>query len=60
MDKSTLASQITSNFKPQYLDLLAKGKKNEATALKARLLNAYEALGYDRSKKQKDIDKWTK
>ncbi|MBR4334042.1 MAG: hypothetical protein IKP72_15310 [Clostridia bacterium] len=60
VDKSTLTRQITSNFKPQYLDLLAKGKKNEATALKARLLNAYEALGYDRGKKQKDIDKWTK
>lgn len=58
--KDTLASQITSNFKQKYLDLIVKGKLNEATALKARLLNAYEALGYDRNKKQKDIDKWTK
>jgi hypothetical protein len=30
----------------------------ERARLKGYLLNAYVLLGYDRSKKSKDIDKW--
>ncbi|MBR3105873.1 MAG: hypothetical protein IKH30_01665 [Clostridia bacterium] len=60
VEKSTLASQITSQFKPQYLAMLQAGKKSEASALKNHLLRAYEVLGYDRAKKSKDIDDWIK
>ena len=34
--------------------------KTERASLKGYLLNAYAALGYDRSKKSKDIDAWVK
>jgi hypothetical protein len=30
----------------------------EMRLMQARLLTAYEALGYDRAQKQKDIQKW--
>ena len=54
VDKSTLASQITSHFKPKY-----KAMSNyERASIKGYLLNAYALLGYDRTKKSKDIDKW--
>ena len=59
-DKETLSKQITSQFKARYVELIKAGKKTEAAELKARLLRAYEVLGYDRTKKAKDIDKWTK
>jgi len=52
--KGTLASQITSYFKPLYLEMTGY----ERAAIKGYLLNAYVALGYDRSKKSKDIDRW--
>jgi Zn-dependent M32 family carboxypeptidase len=57
--KSTLASQITSQYKKQYIALM---KTNPAAAenMKAMLLTAYAALGYDRTQKAKDIDKWLK
>lgn len=55
----TMASQITSQYKAQYVELY-RTNKTKAAELKARLLTAYAALGYDRSKKQKDIDKWLK
>ena len=58
VDKSTLASQITSAYKAQYVALMKAGKKTEAANLQARILTAYEALGYDRQKKLKDIQKW--
>ena len=59
VSKSTLSSQITSQYKQQYIDLM---KTNPAAAanLKAMLLTAYAALGYDRTKKAKDIDAWLK
>ena len=50
----TLASQITSYYKPLYI----KMSNTERARLKGYLLNAYELLGYDRNKKSKDIDKW--
>lgn len=52
----TLASEITSHFKPIYL----AASKAERARLKGYLLNAYVALGYDRAKKSKDIDEWEK
>ena len=54
VDNKTLASQITSHFKPIYREM----SNYERANLKGYLLNAYSILGYDRSKKSKDIDKW--
>jgi len=54
VEKSTLASHITSTYKPQYV----AASKSERARMKGYLLNAYEQLGYDRDKKSKDIDKW--
>lgn len=56
---STLAKQITGKYKQQYIQLYAKDK-TRAAALKARLLTAYAALGYNREQKNKDIEKWLK
>ncbi len=53
---STLASRITSNYKATYIN----ASESERKILKEKLLKAYEALGYDREKKSKDIDKWLK
>lgn len=58
--KETMASQITSNFKPKYTALVNAGRKAEADKMMERLLRAYEVLGYERSKKRKDIEKWLK
>ena len=52
--------QITDHFKPIYVELWNKGKKTEAANLKAAILTAYEAAGYARDMKNKDIDKWVK
>jgi hypothetical protein len=52
--KETLASQITSHYKPLY----KKMSNSERASIKGYLLNAYALLGYDRAKKSKDIDKW--
>lgn len=57
--KSTLSGRITDNYKEQYIEAY-KRSRTEAAALKARLLNAYVLLGYDRDKKSKDIDAWLK
>ena len=54
VENKTLASQITSYFKPLYREMTG----TERAALKGYLLNAYVLLGYDRYKKSKDIDKW--
>jgi hypothetical protein len=54
--EKTLASQITSYFKPIYKEM----SKAERAKLKGYLLNAYELLGKKRSDKSKDIDKWLK
>lgn len=56
VSKSTLASKITSQYKPQLIALKQSGKGY--ADLQARILTAYEALGYDRNKKLKDIQKW--
>ena len=56
VSKTTLASQITTQYKQQLIDLKASGKGY--ADLQARLLTAYEALGYDRAQKHKDIQKW--
>lgn len=58
-DKSELSSKITSQYKDQYIALY-RTNRVAATNLKARLLTAYAALGYDRVKKSKDIDAWLK
>jgi hypothetical protein len=50
----TLATQITSYYKPMYQEM----SNSERARLKGYLLNAYERLGYNRAKKSKDIDKW--
>ena len=54
VSEKTLASQITSHFKPLYIEM----SKSERAKIKGYLLNAYAQLGYDRTKKSKDIDKW--
>ena len=58
VSKETLAGQITSAFKAEYVDLYNAGKRSDASVLQSRLLTAYVALGYDRDKKLKDIQKW--
>lgn len=57
VSKQTLAGNITEYYKPMLIDLY-KTNKSAAANLQARLLNAYELLGYDRAKKLKDIQKW--
>lgn len=52
----TLAALITKYYKPKYRAMT----KGERAAIKGYLLNAYVYLGYDRSKKSKDIDAWLK
>ena len=52
----TLAAHITKYYKPKYRAMT----KGERAAIKGYLLNAYVYLGYDRSKKSKDIDAWLK
>lgn len=54
VEAKTLAAQITSHFKPIYINMTTA----EKAKLKGYLLNAYALLGYDRSKKSKDIDNW--
>ena len=54
---STLSKKITEYFKPLYIQLY-KTDKVAAANLKARILTGYEALGYDRDKKLKDMEKW--
>ena len=54
VSKETLASQITSYYKPMY----KKMSKAQRASLKGYLLNAYQLLGYKRADKSKDIDNW--
>ena len=54
VEAKTMASEITSHFKPLYKEM----SNAERAGIKGYLLNAYALLGYDRSKKSKDIDKW--
>lgn len=50
----TLASQITSHFKPLYLNMTTREKAN----LKGYLLNAYVLCGSTRDDAMKRINKW--
>lgn len=54
VEAEKLASEISSHFKPLYKEM----SNADRAGIKGYLLNAYELLGYDRSKKSKDIDKW--
>lgn len=56
VDTNTLASRITTYFKPIYIS----STRAERARLKGYLLNAYAALGYARTQKSKDIDAWLK
>ena len=56
VSKESLASQITSYYKPLY----KKMSKAQRASLKGYLLNAYQLLGYKRADKSKDIDNWLK
>lgn len=56
--KGTLSSCITTHYKQQYIDLYTSGKRSEASVLQSRILTAYVALGYDRNRKLKDVQKW--
>ena len=52
VEAKTLASQITSYFKPLYKEM----SNTERAAIKGYLLNAYQLLGYNRYDKSRDID----
>ena len=56
VEAKTLASQITSYFKPLYKQM----SNSERAKLKGYLLNAYVQLGYNRAEKNKDINAWLK
>ena len=58
--KDTMSKQITEYYKPKYTALVKAGRTAEADQMMQRLLRAYEVLGYERSKKRKDIEKWLK
>jgi hypothetical protein len=57
--RDDISSAITNSYKDLYVEAY-KRSRAEAASLKARLLNAYVLLGYDREKKSKDIDAWLK
>ena len=54
MEKGDIGGAITTEYKPKYIAASTEERKK----LKKKLLAAYAALGFDRSKKSKDIDKW--
>ena len=58
--KTAVHRAITDEFKDVYVELWKGGKKTEAANLKAAILTAYEAAGYPRDMKNKDMDKWVK
>lgn len=55
-EKGDIGNAITTEYKPKYIAASSEERKK----LKEKLLAAYTALGFDRSKKSKDIDKWLK
>ena len=58
VDKTTIAKQIAERYKDQLIELNKQGK---AADLLARLLSAYEAIGYDREYELNYIKKnWLK
>jgi hypothetical protein len=56
VEAQTLASRITTYFKPLYVNM----SNSERAKLKGYLLNAYVQLGYSRAEKMKDINDWLK
>ena len=52
--KGDIGDAITTEYKPKYI----AASQEERKKLKEKLLAAYTAVGFDRSKKSKDIDKW--
>lgn len=54
MEKGDIGGAITTEYKPKYIAASPEERKK----LKEKLLAAYTALGFDRSEKSKDIDKW--
>lgn len=52
--KGDIGDAITTEYKPKYIAASPEERKK----LKEKLLAAYTAVGFDRSKKSKDIDKW--
>lgn len=54
---STLASQITKQYKDEYIRLYYSDT-SASVELKRRLLAAYVALGYDYTAKNRDINDW--
>lgn len=58
-DKKSVASRITSEFKAKYVELY-DSDPTAAKELRKKLLDAYEALGYDRDDKYDDIADWVK
>ena len=57
--KGDLSSAITTEYKPQYIELM-KTNPTAAANMKAKLLTALSAIGYDRQEKAKQIDAWLK
>lgn len=55
-EKGDIGNAITTEYKPKYIAASPEERKK----LKEKLLAAYTAVGFDRSKKSKDIDKWLK
>lgn len=53
-EKGDIGNAITTEYKPKYIAASPEERKK----LKEKLLAAYVAIGFDRSKKSKDIDKW--
>jgi len=53
-EKGDIGSAITAEYKPKYIAASPAERKK----LKEKLLAAYAALGFDRNKKSKDVDKW--
>lgn len=56
VEKGDIGDAITTEYKPKYIAASPEERKK----LKEKLLAAYTAVGFDRSKKSKDIDKWLK
>lgn len=56
--KSTLKGRITEAYKKKLIDLHKSGKTREFADLQAKVLTAYQVLGYDRDECLKMIQKW--
>lgn len=54
MERGDIGGAITTEYKPKYIAASTEERKK----LKEKLLAAYAAVGFGRSEKSKDIDKW--